>query len=191
MPIDFMIPQDQTIYENSDGYGVVRVVFDSGHSQCYRCYPNDFSDADKNKPCVKQWYDADLQMPSVVSYAGPTLATVKAAKISAIDARTTALIKSGFAFDGNNFSMSEAAQRNWIGLAAANANGMLSFPTGVSTVDEDTYAITDPVAFSGFLVAYLTYQVHPSAPLASGRALKALVNACESAAEVDAIGDTR
>jgi hypothetical protein len=191
MAINFMIPMDQTIQTDAYGYGSVYVVHDNGAAQFYRCYPADFTDANKNKPFVCQWVAAGNAMPEIVPYPVPTLVGAKAAKIAAIDAKTAALITAGFVFGGENFSMSDAAQRNWIGLAAAKANGMLSFPIAVSTVSEGAFTIADATAFAGFLAAYLTYQVNPAAPLASGRALKALVNAAESVEAVNAIEDNR
>lgn len=191
MALNFTIPMDQTIYADANGYGSVRIVKDSGVSEFVKCYTPDFTDVVKNKQFVCQWVADGNNMPPVVPYPQPTLSEVKAAKIATIDAKTSRLIRSGFAYDGEHFSMSENAQTNWVGLAAANANGMLSFPFPVSTADEGVYVLESEFDFLAFMGACLTYQVDPSAPLASGRALKAQVNACETIAEVDAIVDAR
>lgn len=120
-----------------------------------------------------------------------TLAEAKTLKIAAIDARTSELIMAGFPFDNNNFSMSEAAQRNWIGLLSAYNAGMISFPFTISTVDEETYQLVNSTALLQFMGTFMVYQVSPSAPLGSGRILKAQVTACTTVAEVEAIVDPR
>lgn len=115
----------------------------------------------------------------------------KREKIAKIDARTSELIKTGFYYDGNHFSMSEAAQRNWIGLAAAKANGLLQFPLPVSTVNETVYTIQNSDSCTAFISAFLMYQVDPTKPLAQGRVLKAQVNNCTTIEQLNAIVDTR
>lgn len=119
------------------------------------------------------------------------LADYKQAKIDAIDARTSELIMAGFPFDGQNFSMSEAAQRNWTGMGTVLALGLLPFPLPISTVDEGTYILNDQAHCLQFLGAYMLYQAHPAYPLSAGRVLKAQVNAATTKAEVDAVEDTR
>ena len=119
------------------------------------------------------------------------LATAKTLKVAEIDARTAELIMSGFTYDGSNFSMSESAQRNWIGIGTALSLGMLSFPMIISTVDEGTHELSDSTDCQLFLVAFLTYQSNPAMPLGQGRILKAQVQACTTVAEVEAIVDPR
>jgi hypothetical protein len=128
---------------------------------------------------------------TVEPFPTPTLADLKVVKIRAIDAKTATLIKSGFTYDGNLFSMSEKAQLNWAALAAAKANGILSYPMTVSTSTEGSYVIQDTNELSSFLLAYFMYQVDPNAPLAQGRVLKASVNACITGEELNAIIDNR
>lgn len=127
-------------------------------------------------------------------------------KVLAIDARTSQLIKAGFTYDGQSFSMSENAQRNWTALASAlgfligigcnetactNALAMGGGYYPISTVDEETYYFTSKAAFDGFFNAYLSYQSDPSYPLGSGRVLKAQVSAATNQAELEAVVDNR
>lgn len=119
------------------------------------------------------------------------LAAAKAGKVAAIDARTTELISQGFTFANKQFSMSEAAQRNWIALSSGLANGLLPFPMAVSTIDESSHVLASGNELKAFLGAYLTYQADPSQPLGAGRNLKELVNACSTIEEVEAIVDDR
>lgn len=128
---------------------------------------------------------------TVIDYVAPTLDECKSAKKLMIDIKTSILIKSGFPHDGCYFSMSDAAQRNWCALAAAKANGLIAYPFAISTADESSYTVADATALTMFLISYLTYQTNPQSPLASGRTLKALVESCETIAEVNAIEDNR
>lgn len=127
----------------------------------------------------------------VIPFSPETLDEVKAKKIEAIDSKTNELISSGFEYDSASFSMSDAAQRNWCALAAAKANGLISYPLTLSTVDEGYHQLSDATALTLFLVAYLTYQTDSTKPLAAGRILKAQVNACETVEAVNAIEDNR
>ena len=126
-----------------------------------------------------------------VAPIGPTLDDVKAAKIEAIDARTQELIRAGFTWAGNQFSMSDAAQRNWIGMGTMQSLGIMQYPFPVSTVNEGVAYLQSANDLMTFLAAYATYQTNPSGPLGSGRALKALVTACETVDAVNAIVDAR
>jgi len=119
------------------------------------------------------------------------LTEYKQLKIDAIDAKTRSLIMAGFTYDGNQFSMSDAAQRNWIGLGVMQALGMIAFPMTISTADEGTYSLISQNAMRDFIAAFATYQTSPSGPLGSGRILKALVDACTTNDEVDAVTDDR
>lgn len=139
-------------------------------------------------------------MPSpYVPPALPNLDEVKAAKIIAIDAKTQELIKQGFSWQGNNFSMSQNAQLNWVSICAGlgkliqiNADGTLNPVVPVSTVTEGSGIILSTLAdITGFLGAYMTYQLDTTAPLSTGRLLKAMVDNCTTVAEVDAIRDNR
>ena len=120
-----------------------------------------------------------------------TLTEAKIKKINEIDSKTIILIQTGFLYNENNFSMSDAAQRNWIGISTAKNAGMLSYPFPVSTVDEGTYYLQDSTDALNFLIAYMTYQTDPTKPLGAGRILKAQVQAATTVAEVEAVVDNR
>lgn len=119
------------------------------------------------------------------------LDSAKTARIAAVDLRTQELIAEGFAFAGKRFSMSEAAQRNWIALSSGLANGMLPFPMAVSTVDEHSHVLAAANDLKAFLGAYMVYQADPAQPLGSGRALKERITAATTIEELDAIADDR
>lgn len=134
-------------------------------------------------------FDPDL--PGWVIDEAAALENAKQAKITAIDTKTAELIKKGFAFNGERFSMSEAAQRNWIALSGGLANNMLPFPLAVSTVDEKSVILNSADELKMFLGAYMLYQSDPSQPLASGRVLKEAVTAATTIEEVNAVVDDR
>jgi len=93
MVLGFSIPQDQMIHAAANGFGLVRVEFATGHFQTYRCYPADFSDPDRNKPCVKQWFDAGNPMPDVVPYAPPPVLTESELARSALRESDTGFVR--------------------------------------------------------------------------------------------------
>ncbi len=119
------------------------------------------------------------------------LAAIKADRIAAIDTRTAELINRGFSFAGSQFSMSEAAQRNWIALSSGLANSLLSFPMPVSTIDESSHVLQSADALKAFLGAYLLYQADPNQPLGAGRSLKERITAAATVEEVEAVVDDR
>lgn len=135
---------------------------------------------------VRQMTDAEREL-----YYPQDLEDAKRNKIAAIDSRTQELIQAGFSWGGNNFSMSDAAQRNWIGLGVMKANGLIQYPIPVGKVDEGMVLITTEQELISFLISFAQYQMDPNGPLGSGRALKALVEACMSVEEVNAIVDER
>jgi hypothetical protein len=121
----------------------------------------------------------------------PDLDMAKELKIAEIDARTAYLIRIGFVWGGNHFSMSDAAQRNWIGLGTMASLGMMQYPCPISTVDEGVSYLTSLADLQSFLGAFAMYQLNPAAPLGAGRTLKAQVNACTTVEQVEAIVDNR
>lgn len=112
-------------------------------------------------------------------------------RISEIDARTAELIKRGFTFSGKQFSMSDAAQRNWIALSSGLANGLLPFPMAISTIDESSHVLVSADELKMFLGAYLLYQADPAQPLGAGRVLKERATSASTFEELDAIVDDR
>ena len=157
------------------------------------CNGQIFSDEDNLEDYVKHKIASEINAGNIeiIPFVPDTLDEIKAGKIAAIDLKTSDLIKAGFEYDGSNFSMSDAAQRNWCAMAAAKANGLISYPLTLTTVDEGYHQIADATALTLFLVAYLTYQTDSTKPLAAGRILKSQVNACETVEAVNAIEDNR
>ena len=127
----------------------------------------------------------------VLPFLIDTLAHVKAKKINMIDTKTAMLIRSGFSFANKRFSMSEAAQRNWTGIVAAQALGAIPYPCKISTADEGPHTLDTVSEGMAFILAYLTYQTDGNAPLGQGRALKARVEAATTKEAVEAITDDR
>lgn len=138
--------------------------------------------------------------------APPSFESLKQQKIQQIDARTSELVKYGFAYSTSRFSMSDAAQRNWLGLAtmvgfkantgadadavaAATALTGGSFP--VSDINEGHLFLTTKADFDAFIGAYLNYQTDPNQPLHQGRVLRAQASAATTQEELDAVVDDR
>ena len=149
-----------------------------------------FSDASQLHPILA---DA-LPTATVIEYVPPTppsFESLKQQKIQQIDSRTSELIKSGFEFDGHNFSMSEPAQRNWTGLGTARSNNLVQFPLPISTIGEDIYNIQDDSTLLQFIITYMTYMTDPNQPLGAGRILRAQVSNSTTQEELDAVVDDR
>ena len=111
-------------------------------------------------------------------------------KYNEIDAKTEELIYQGFNFDGKLFSLSSNAQFNWVKMASALASGTLTeakFPYTVSTRNNGSYALAwaDLSAFLG--AATLGVESN----LATGRALKNLVENAQTVPEILAVEDNR
>lgn len=111
---------------------------------------------------------------------------LKSQKCIQIDQKTQDLIAEGIAFDGNVFSASAEAQRNWI--ATYTARTVLSYPFPVTTIDNNEYNFSDAEKVSQF---YLTGISLISERMAYGRNLKLKVMACQTKEEIDAITDPR
>jgi hypothetical protein len=139
--------------------------------------------------------DIDASVDSVIEWDGNSftkaaavvdLAHAKAVKHSQIDARTAEIIGQGFSHGGSTFSLSENAQRNWIGGEVGKNN--LTFPMAVSTKDEGEYSIANATEYT---TMYLTAVATTKSVIDSGRTLKKSVNAATTVAEVDAVVDNR
>lgn len=117
----------------------------------------------------------------------------KRRRIAQIDAKTRELIAKGFTYNGSTFSMSDAAQKNWLLLAVGVALGMVragAIPVA-STTEETPYVFADMQDVQGFLAAYASYQSAPTAPLATGRTLKAAVVEAADEEALAAVVDDR
>jgi hypothetical protein len=121
------------------------------------------------------------------------IATIKTDRIQQIDNKTKELIQEGFIYNNYSFSMSDAAQRNWLMIAVGVALGMVnenSLPVA-STLEEVPYVFQSMNDVQGFLAAFASYNSSPSAPLAIGRELKASIVAATTIEEINNIIDTR
>ncbi len=118
----------------------------------------------------------------------PSLEDQKVARICCVDMKTQSLIATGFAYDGNTFSLSGSAQLNWTGLLAADASGLVDYPHTVTTQDDQEYQIGSSTQLKLFIgSAMMAIEV----PIATGRALKLALNAATTQAELDAVIDNR
>jgi hypothetical protein len=120
----------------------------------------------------------------VVEYGG-TLDELKIQKKQEIDAKTETLIKLGFVYDSETFSMSENAQINWTNLKLLES--ALTWPVELTTVDDTAYSLSQ-ANLDAFMSAALT---HKQTQLDSGRALKVAVNNAVDKTALDAIQDNR
>jgi len=110
---------------------------------------------------------------------------VKEEKNLLIDAKTNELIKGGFEFDGNMFSMSSDAQRNWMGLHQFKE--YMDFPIKISTLDDGEYSLHEEHLVQFVLKAVGTVEYY----LSSGRKLKVKVKKATTIDEINAIEDNR
>ena len=117
------------------------------------------------------------------------LAEAKAAKIAAIDAKTSQLIEDGrVTVNGEDISTRLTAQVSLTALQNLVSLGIASFPQEWSATDGQTYAITsqaDFVRIAGIVTTFVMVKK------AAGRALRFQVLACTTVAQVNAIVDDR
>ena len=116
------------------------------------------------------------------------LSEYKDIKSKEIDSRTQELISNGFPYDGATFSLSSHAQLNWIGMKTADIQDLLTFPMGITTIDDDEYSIQNKSSLTTF---YVTGLVYKKSILDSGRNLKVAVKAATTKAEIDLVLDNR
>lgn len=119
--------------------------------------------------------------------AAHPLAVLKARRYAAIDARTRELIVAGFVSSGKTFSLSID---DFLALTAFDvAQATLSYPIEFNTKDNtDAVSITRASDLHAF---YLSAVTAYRASLDSGTALKDLIRAAKTVADVNAIVDTR
>jgi hypothetical protein len=112
----------------------------------------------------------------------------KCIKNSEIDARTRDLINQGFQFGGNQFSLSDTAQRNWMAIRSAVEVGDLDLPIKVSTIDDLEHEIRTPDELQSFFLTGIgTVKYH----YGTGRDLKGVVDSKNDTSEVAAVEDVR
>lgn len=113
------------------------------------------------------------------------LSDYKQNKYSQIDYKTGALIYAGFVFDSQTFSLSVSAQTNWNALKDQEAE--FTFPLDISTINNDTYSLTQANLDNFWSAARDTTKGH----LDSGRVLKKSVFDAVDQAAVDLVVDDR
>ena len=116
------------------------------------------------------------------------LLVAQSAKLSEIDTNTRNIIHKGFDFNSEHFSLSDNAQKNWMGNLVAKGEGLVTFPLAVTTDDDAEYTISDETELVQFSATALA---GVNTPIATGRALKLLVKAAATVEEVDAVVDDR
>lgn len=90
-------------------------------------------------------YLGDSHYGMVCSNHTDSFERLKEIKLSEIDSKTQELISRGFTFDERAFSLSDNAQRNWIGIAAGIASGLYTeanFPFPLSDIQNAQYDLT-------------------------------------------------
>lgn len=119
-----------------------------------------------------------------------SLVEAKQFKKTAIDANTNRIRdRDGLAYADQRFAMNEGAMVKWAGLLAAK--DILPFPMTILTIDDKPFVLADQAALMQFVAAVLGYETFPDSPLATGRTLRARVEAAQTVEEVDAIIDER
>ena len=151
-----------------------------------------------NDTAVELAFDADLQAgdastldAAVAGYKASfdALPEAKAAKIAAIDERTAELIANGFVYASKPFSLSLPAQSKMIGTHQIKDHPALAYPLKWNTKDDDdAYELQDAAELDAF---YLTGLATIRSYLDSGTALKDLVRAAATVADVNAVEDLR
>lgn len=114
-----------------------------------------------------------------------TLYYNKEKRIVQIDQRTQQLISQGFAFDGKQFSLSEPAQINWLGLKTLEY--VMTWPIEITTKGDGVYSL----AQSNLMYFLGTGKATIQTNIDSGRGLKIAVNDATTQAELDAVMDGR
>ena len=113
------------------------------------------------------------------------LAGYKDQRYVEIDQKTGLIISAGFTFDGETFSLSANAQRNWDSIKTSKSD--YSFPLDITTIDNNTYSLTNPSVQAFWVAARDAVKT----PLDSGRVLKKEIFDAIDAAAVQAIVDNR
>lgn len=97
------------------------------------------------KATEEELFLGSKEMIKVSEKTNGTLEDFKEDKIQLIDEKTKQIIERGFEFDNKTFSLSDNAQRNWIGIAAGISVGLYTeanFPFPLSTIDNKQYLLS-------------------------------------------------
>lgn len=125
----------------------------------------------------------------IVTNHDGALLKAKRDKYYEIDKKTTELIGNGFSFDDTLFSLSQEAQMRMVGITQVREMPQVTYPIKWnSKKDDSVYDVANSSNLLGmFLTGLGTYRAHVD----SGTALKNLVRAATTKAEVEAIVDPR
>jgi hypothetical protein len=114
-----------------------------------------------------------------------SLEALKEHRYLEVDIRTAELISVGFVFDGQTFSLSANAQRNWDSIKTSKPD--YSFPLDITTIDNNTYSLTNANVQAFWVAARDVVKSH----LDSGRALKKSIFDAVDIAAVNLVVDNR
>ena len=109
----------------------------------------------------------------------------KAALIRKIDEKTQYLISQGFSFDGQQFSLSEPAQINWLGLKTLQ--DAITWPMEITTKGDGVYSLSEQNLIYFLGTGKAVIQGH----IDSGRDLKIAIIEATTQAELSAVVDER
>ena len=124
----------------------------------------------------------------ILNHTHETLAELKARRNAEIDTKTGELISYGFTYDSIQFSLSELAQLNWIGLKQADVNNLITYPFNISTKDDDEYSLASSSDVTSFYIAGLGTKI---TLLAGGRSIKLQIKNAADETAVNSILDNR
>jgi hypothetical protein len=137
---------------------------------------------------VKYFADSIIYFTS--THVELTIDELKNKRCQEVDLKTEQLIFSGFSFDGKLFSLSDNAQRNWMGISAAISAGLLTeqdFPFTLSAKDDTIYKLSWANR-NNFMACVLR---GISIPKGAGTALKNQILLAQTIEEINAIVDNR
>jgi hypothetical protein len=152
-----------------------------------RCCDIIFNAPDDLEVCFEQALQTaeQTELESNVLPNHNLLSDQKVVRKAEIDTRTQELIAEGMEFDGDTFSLSAYAQKNWLALKVFK--DVISWPKDITTKDDKEYSLAeaDCNSFSAKSVNI------PFGYVDSGRALKISIDAATTQAELDAVVDER
>ena len=112
---------------------------------------------------------------------------VRSSKIVDIDTKTREIIAQGFGYNGKTFSLSDNAQRTFLGMYVTRATA--TYPISIPTLDDTgVESLADSLAVEAF---YSAMESTLRSALESGVALKQQVMAAATEADVKAVQDNR
>lgn len=118
-----------------------------------------------------------------------TLDELKSYRCKEIDIKTGELISNGFTYQSKQFSLSQSAQANLLGLEISKDDPAITYPITYNTIDDiDTYDVVDSADIHSM---YLTALGTKKGVIDSGTALKSQIRAATTIDEVNSVIDNR